>query len=216
MKTGVDFKELKEIEKKILKGINLKDSFSNYKTVVGFDIAYTDKKYNCVAVVVDLETKKEIETKQVSGEEIIPYSPSMVAFREGPAIIEAYRALDIKPDILIIKGNGFLHSNRIGLASYVGVMLNKPCIGVAKELTNGRLEEDRIMFDDELRGMGVRTKEFANPIYVTPGHSISIETAVEIIRKLIVEPYKMPLPLQLAHKYVNKLKKENNSVVNND
>ncbi len=209
MKNGVDFKELKEIEKKILKGINLNDIVSSVKIVVGFDIAYTNKKYNCVVVVFDLETMKEIETKTISGEEIIPYSPNMVAFREGPAILEAYRSLENKPDVLIIKGNGFLHTTKIGLASYVGVLLNKPCIGVAKELTYGKLEEDKIMFDFKIRGVAIRTKEFANPVYVTPGHNISIETSVDIVRKLIVEPYKMPLPLQLAHKYVNKIKKEN-------
>ena len=101
MKNGVDFKELKDIEKRILKGINLSDNFSIVKTVAAFDIAYTGNKYNCVAVVLDLETKQETEKKTVTGEEIIPYVPSLVAFREGPAVIAAYRELENKPDVLI-------------------------------------------------------------------------------------------------------------------
>jgi len=67
MKTGVDYKELKEIEKKILKGIKLENSFSEPKTIAGFDIAYNGKQYTCIAVVLDIETKQEIEVKQVSG-----------------------------------------------------------------------------------------------------------------------------------------------------
>ena len=207
MKNGVDLKELKDIEKRILKGISLNDSFSSVKTVVAFDIAYTNKKYNCVAVVLSIKTKEEIEKKEVIGDEIIPYSPSMIAFREGPAVIDAYRSLENKPDVLIVKGEGAVKPNKIGLASYVGVILNKPCIGVAKELLHGRLDEDRIIYDNEVKGIAIKTKQFANPIYVTPGHNISINTAVEIIRKLSIEPYKLPLPLHLAHKYVNKLKK---------
>lgn len=206
MKNGVDLKELKEVEKRILNGIKLENSFTDIKTVAAFDIAYSGKKYYCAGVVLDLENKNEVEQKIVEGEEIIPYSPNLVAFREGPAIIEAYRSLENKPDILIVKGNGALHPNKIGLASYVGVMLNKPCIGVTKELVFGKLDEDRIMFDCKIKGMAIKTKQFANPVYVTPGHSINIETSVSVVSRLIVEPYKLPLPLHLAHKYVNKLK----------
>ncbi len=138
----------------------------------------------------------------------MPYSPSMVAFREGPAVIDAYRTLENKPDVLIVKGEGVVRPLRVGLASYVGVILNKPCIGVAKELMHGRLDEDKLVFDGEIRGIAIKTKEFANPVYVTPGHNINLDTAVEIIKKGSIEPYKLPLPLHLAHKYVNKSKKE--------
>ena len=208
MKNGVDFKELKEIEKKILKGIKVQDSITNIKTVAAFDIAYSDKKYHCIGVVYDLETNKEIEVSNVESEEIMPYSPSMVAFREGPAIIDAYRNIKNKPDVLIVKGNGAINKYKVGLASYVGVLVNKPCIGVTKELTSGKLEEDNILFENEIRGKAIRTKEYANPIYISPGHGIDLNLSVEIIKKLIIEPYKLPLPLHLAHKYVNRKKKE--------
>ncbi len=208
MKTGVDFKELKEIEKKILKGIKIIDILTNINIVVAFDIAYSEKKYYCTAVVYDIENKKELEVTEVEGEEIIPYSPTMVSFREGPVIINAYRNLKIKPDVLIIKGNGNINKYKVGLASYVGVILNKPCIGVTKELTFGKLKEDNIIFENDIKGKALRTKEFANPIYISPGHGINLESSVEIIKKLIIEPYRLPLPLHLAHKYVNKKKKD--------
>jgi len=208
MKIGVDYNELKEIEKKILKGIKLQNSFTNPKTIAAFDIAYTEKNYYCVAIVLDLETGKELEKKEVIGEEIIPYSPNMATFREGPVILQTYRSLEIKPDILIVKGMGAINPKRVGLASYVGVLSNKACIGVGKELLYGQLEEENIIFNNEKKGIAIRAKEFANPVYVSPGHGIDLQTSIEIIKKLVDPNYKLPLPLHLAHKYVNKLKED--------
>lgn len=216
MKTGVEYKELKDIEKRILKGIKLEDNFSNAKTIAAFDVGYSGKKYVCVAIVMDIESKQELETTNVIGDEIIPYSPSMVAFREGPAIIDAYRSLNIKPDILIVKGCGTVHPNKVGLASYVGILTNKPCFGVSQDLLFGKLDEDKIVFDNELKGKAIKTKAFSNPIYIIPGHNISIESSMKIIKELIIEDYKMPLPVHLAHKLVNKFKKEFNiKILNN-
>ena len=208
MKSGVDFKELKDIEKRILKGIKLQNSFNSLKTVAAFDLAYKDNRYFCVAIVLDIETKKEIEKKQVSGDEIMPYSPNLIAFREGPVIMDAYRELDNKPDVLIVKGMGALHPRKVGLASYIGVITNKPCIGIAKELIYGRLDEDKVLFGNDLKGRAIRSKEFANPFYVVPGHNIDLDTSIEVVKSLIDDNYKLPLPLHLAHKYVNKLKQD--------
>ena len=208
MKTGVNVKELKEIEKKILKGINLNNTINDIKLIGGFDIAYKNNKYVCAAVVIDFNTKEVVEKNIATGEEIMSYSPTLAVFREGPAIIDAYRGLENKPDVLMIKGNSALQKFKAGLASYVGVLLNKPCIGVAKELLFGRLDEDRIIVDNELKGMAIKTKEFSNPVYVSPGHGISLDKAVEITKSLIRDPYKMPLPLHFAHKLANKEKKQ--------
>ncbi len=208
MKSGINIKELKEIEKNILKGIKLENSFESLKTLAGFDVTYSGKKYVAAAVVIDFETKQEIERKIITGEEIMPYSPNLAVFREGPVILAAYRSLENKPDILVVKGNGALKDHKVGLASYVGVLVNKPCIGVAKELLFGRLDEDRIIVNDKLRGMAIKTKQFANPVYISPGHNINLETSVDIIKKITVELYKLPLALHLAHKYANKEKKD--------
>ncbi len=208
MNSDLSLKELKDIEKNIIKGIFLKDNFANANTLVAFDIAYREKTCKCFAVVMDINTLKEIEIKSIENKETIPYSPKLSAFREGPAIIEAYRSLQAKPDILLVKGNGAVSKNSVGLASYVGVLLNKPCIGVSKEVQFFRLDEDRIISDNEVKGIAIKTKEFANPIYISPGHNISIETSVNIVKKLVVQGCKLPLPLHLAHKYVNKFKKK--------
>ncbi len=208
MKSSIDFKELKEIEKKILEGIKLEDSFSDPKTIAAFDVGYIGNKYKCAAVVMNMETKEVIEKKEIEGEEVMPYSPKFVAFREGPVIVNACRSLENKPEVLMVKGIGALHPKKVGLASYVGVILNKPCFGVSKELAFGILEEDRIMFHNELKGIALKAKPYANPVYISPGHKVTLSTAVDITKKLTDEKYKLPLPLHLAHKFVYKLKKE--------
>ncbi len=208
MKSGINFSELKDIEKRILEGIKLEDSFSDPKTIVAFDVGYIGNKYVCVAIVIDIESKEIIEKNQIDGEEVMPYSPNFVAFREGPVIVNAFRSLNNKPEIIMVKGMGAIHQKKAGLASYVGVMLNKPCFGVSKELAFGSLEEDKVMFNNEIRGIALKAKPYAKPVYITPGHNITLNTSVEIAKKLIDEQYKLPLPLHLAHKLVNKLKNE--------
>lgn len=204
----IDFNELKKIEKEILKGISLKDSISEINKIAAFDIGFSGTKVICSAIVFDFETMNVIEEKTKVSDELMPYSPNMVAFREGPAIIDLYRELENTPDILIIDGNGSLHPNKVGVASYVGVILNKPAIGIVKELVYGNLDEDKIIFNNEIKGYAIKAKEFANPVFITSGHKVSIEKAIEIVKKTVVSEFKLPLPMHLAHKLTNKIKKD--------
>lgn len=207
MHQKTDFNELKKIEKEVLKGISLKDSISEVNKIAAFDIGFSGTKVICSAIIFDFETMNVIEEKTKISDELMPYSPNTIAFREGPAIIDLYRELENTPDVLIIDGQGALHPAKVGVASYVGVILNKPCIGIAKELIYGNLDEDKIIFNNEIKGYAIKAKEFANPIFITSGHGVSIEKATEIVRKTIVPDFKLPLPMHLAHKLTNKIKK---------
>ncbi|HIH25848.1 endonuclease V [Candidatus Woesearchaeota archaeon] len=206
MKT-FDMREFMDIEKKVIKAISLKDSINEVKTVASFEIASLNKKYKCCAVVIDYNSLSELEVNFTEGDELMSYSPRTIPFREGPIIIEAYRSLKIKPDVLIIRGDGALRRSKVGLASYVGVLINKPSIGVTKELIHGALNEDNIIIDDEIKGKALKIKELANPVYISPGHGLSVDKALEIIKKVSDPEYKLPLPMHLAHKHINKLKK---------
>ena len=206
MKRGTHMQQLKEIKQNILKGISLKDDFEDIKTIVGFDLAFKGQKILCAAVVLDYETFEVLETTDIEIEEPMPYSPQMICFREGPAIIEAYKNLETKPDILILDGNGSINPKVIGVANYVGVLTNKPCIGVSSKLVSGRLDVDNVIYDDKLTGKALKSKDFANPIYVSPGHKVSLESATEIIKKCL-KGHKMPEPIHLAHSKAVKLKK---------
>lgn len=204
----IDFNELKKIEKEVLKGISLKDSISEIDKIAAFDIGFSGTKIICSAIVFEFPSLKVIEEKTKVSDELMPYSPNTIAFREGPTIIELYRELENTPDVLIVDGFGALHPAKAGVASYVGVILNKPSIGIAKELIYGNLDEDKIVFNGEIKGYAIKTKDFANPVFITSGHNVSIEKATEIVRKTVVSEFKLPLPMHLAHKLTNKVKKE--------
>ena len=43
------------------------------------------------------------------------------------------RLLTCDFDVLLLDGHGMLHPRKCGLASFVGVLIDKPTIGIAKE-----------------------------------------------------------------------------------
>ena len=207
MKRGLDIGQLKEIQKSIAKGISLKDDFCEIKSIAGFDLAFQGKKVICSAVVLDYNTFEILESKYIITEEVMPYSQKFVCFREAPAYIEAFKELEIQPDILMLDGQGAMHPKVNGIASHVGVLLNKPCIGVSSKLVFGKLDVDNIVFEDKIVGKALKTKDFANPIFVSPGHKLSLDSAVEITQKCL-RGHKMPEPIHAAHNYVIKLKRK--------
>jgi len=112
--------------------------------------------------------------------------------------------LENKPDILLIDGNGILHPYRAGIANHVGVTLDKPCIGIAKKLLLGKCkkpkdigEAEKINFGKGTVGFALLTKKNCRPIYISPGHRISLKTSLNIVKRFVRN--KLPEPLRLAH-----------------
>ena len=186
------------------KKIRISDDFDKLELVAGVDQVFHENKIISQVIVMDYKTKKVIETKSVILDETIPYIPTYLSYREGPAIIQAINELENKPDILIVDGHGISHPRRVGLASYVGLLLDIPAIGVAKHLIHGEVQEGKIICNEKICGSELITKEHANPIYVSPGFRISLKTALKIIKECIVDPHKLPEPLYLAHRYAKK------------
>jgi len=214
----IDLNKLKETQKKIAKQVILKASFKidDIKTVAGFDIAYHGKKVICAGVVLDFNTLEVLEKKYTLSDEKFPYIPNFLMFREGPPIIETYHELKNEPDIILIDGGGILHPLKSGIASYIGVSLDKPAIGITKKLLLGEVKEGKIYVDKntidgkvkELRGERMETKTGSRPIFVSPGHNVSVASCVKIIKKCLHGNHKLPEPLRMAHRYANKVREE--------
>lgn len=202
----MDLELYKKSQEELAKKIILKDSFKEYITIAGFDIIYKGHNALCSGVIID-KAFNIIESIQNKSKPSFPYIPGLLAFREGPLIIETLRLFKNKPDILIVKGHGILHFRGAGLASYVGVAADIPAIGVAKDLLIGEVKDGEVFIGDELKGYKLKTKEGSNPIYVSPGHKISLETSKKIIEQFINKKHKLPEPLHLAHKFILKMKK---------
>lgn len=203
----MNLNKLKELQREIAKKVIKKDKFilNNIKTIAGFDLAYFKDNVICVAIVLNYKTLDLIEKTYTISKVNMPYIPSFLMFREGPPIIETYKKLKNKPDIIMVEGHGTAHRLSSGLACYVGVSLNKPCIGVAKKLLLGRVINDKVFINNELRAIQLKTK--SKSIYISIGNKISLETSLKIVKNCL-KHNKLPKPLHLAHKYATKIRND--------
>lgn len=185
--------------------------------VAGADASYMKGSDVIHAVVVvlrypDLTVVERVFATAVTG---FPYIPGLLAFREGPALIEAFRRVRSEPDVLFFDGHGIAHPRGLGIASHMGLLLDRPAIGVAKSLLTGsaakpgfmRGSMTPVLRDGETIGMAVRTKEGTKPVYVSVGHRISLEAAVDLVLAT-ARGYRLPEPTRQAHLLSNAVRKE--------
>ncbi|HHH42336.1 MAG TPA: endonuclease V, partial [Chloroflexi bacterium] len=92
------------------------------------------------------------------------------------------------------------------IATHMGLLLDLPAIGCAKSRLCGYYEEpgpergDRspLLEGEEVIGMVVRSRTGVSPIFVSIGHRVSLESAVEIVLRCCTK-YRLPEPTRLAH-----------------
>ena len=201
--TEYPLKKLRQKQIELQSKVILKDKIDTIETVAGFDVAYPQNDWNtsCGAcVVIDYDTQEIIEKHVVHRKTLFPYIPTYLSFREYPFIQLLFQKLKNKPSVLMIDGNGILHPYHFGLACHVGVNLDIPTIGVAKSRLCGTLNKktQQIFVDDTLSGYAFAiSAKIKKPVYISPGHNISIDTAFEITKKL--SKTKHPEPLKQAH-----------------
>lgn len=144
-----------------------------------------------------------------------PYVPGLLTFREGPAVLEAWSRLKKKPDAAIFDGHGIAHPRGIGIASHLGLWLDLPSIGCAKSRLCGKAEDPApeaesqsdLRLEGRLIGTLVRTKSHVKPVYVSVGHKICLEAAVELVLSCC-RGYRLPEPTRLAHLAGNRFRKK--------
>ena len=204
----MDTFELKKEQLKLASKVTLNDSIRNISTIGGaYCLPVKDKLLGCV-VVLDYPSLKLIEKKTFLLDNPLPYRSGYEAYREMPAIIEAYNNLEIEPDVLLVNGQGIIHPRKFGIASHLGLAISMPTIGVSGKLPLGEMKKGKIIVDAEVRGFEMKTKEYANPVYVSPGHLVSLGLVLNLIPQTIKHPHKLPEPLHIAHKIAkNKVKK---------
>jgi len=192
------------------KKIILKDGFSYPPSIIaGIDAAYKEETAYTACVSLNFKDQKILEKKVVITELKFPYMPGLFVFREGPPILKVYSKLEIKPDLLLINSHGISHPLGIGAASHIGILLNKPTIGVAQNKLCGNVEPPTkvgeispLKYKGETVGFAYLAKTGTKPIYISPGHLISLKTSLKIVKALI-KGYKLPEPLRLAHELAN-------------
>lgn len=141
-----------------------------------------------------------------------PYIPGLLSFREAPVCLEVVAKLACEPDLLMIDGQGVAHPRRLGLASHLGLFLDKPTIGCAKSRLIGEYKEpgsergaySPLREGDESIGAVVRTRSRVKPVFVSVGHKCTLDEAIRITLACATR-YRIPEPTRLAHQAVSQL-----------
>ena len=185
----------KEIAKKIIEYDCINSKINN---ICGVDIAYKNNIAFCSALVVNKKTLEIVESINYKNIVNHPYISSLLMLKESESIISILKLIKSPYDILLIDAHGILHPRRCGMACYVGVMIDKPTVGVAKNLLCGRILKDNyIEYNGKILGYRIK-KTNKKEIYVSVGHKISLATATNIVMDLIKKDERLPEPLRLA------------------
>jgi len=152
---------------------------------------------------LDFDSLELVESQIDSCKTCFPYVPTLLSFREIMPTVLCIRKLHVQPDLFLADGHGFAHPYRCGFASHLGLVIDKPTIGVAKEKLVGKVdhvEGDTALISDngEVVGAAVTTKQGRKPVYVSVGHMVSLETAIKIV-KHCASVSCIPEPISKAH-----------------
>ncbi|RPJ27238.1 MAG: deoxyribonuclease V [Chloroflexi bacterium] len=177
-------------------------------TVAGVDVSVKTETAHAAIVVLRYPELTPLEAVTADAPLVFPYIPGLLSFREGPAVLAAWHQLQNKPDLLMFDGQGIAHPRGIGIASQMGLWLERPTIGVAKSRLYGRHAEvgpqrgaraDLLDKNGRVIGTVLRTREKTNPLYISPGHLVDVEHATQFVLACSAG-YRLPEPTRWAHK----------------
>ena len=180
--------------------------------VAGIDVTYVDEWSIGAAAVLSYSGLSLEETQTVRVKTRFPYIPTFLSLRETKPAKAAVRKLKTPSDVFLVDGQGIAHPYRLGFASHLGIILDKPTIGTAKSLLIGQvgpLNQARwapITDKGEVVGAAIKKSENHKPIYVSIGHKVSLERAIEIV-KHCMKSARVPEPIRRAHIVANEEKR---------
>jgi deoxyribonuclease V len=236
---NVNYKNAVEIQKRLEKSIILTCAAKNFAFIAGADVSYLPERtiqsgtrqkgfvgpasrsssagtkksemFYASIVVFELKTMEMVETVTASGKVDFPYIPGLLSFRESPILLKAFAKIKSNPDVIILDAQGIAHPRGIGLASHIGLLLDKPSIGCAKTRLIGDYHEmdgevgcySHLTVQDKVVGAVLRTRKNVKPVFVSPGHKIDLNTSIDLVLKSCCG-YRLPEPIRQAHNLVKK------------
>lgn len=185
--------------------------------VAGADAAFSADKTTvfAAAVIYDREERKIVEVAHARTPATVPYIPGFLSFREGDAVLEALSRLRQPFGVICFDGQGYAHPRRCGLASHLSITLDVPGVGIAKSRFIGEFEEPKakagssspLMDSGEQIGLVLRTRDGVNPVFVSLGHKVDLESAKRLAMACVTR-YRIPEPTRQADIEVAKRKKK--------
>ena len=201
------------IQRRLAPRVVTEGELGRLRLAAGADLAFSGDKAACVAAVVvwDVQACQVVEQCVVRRKVRFPYVPGLLSFREAPAIVASLRRLKSDPDVFLFDGQGWAHPRRFGLACHVGVLIDRPSLGCAKSLLVGTpapLSAERgsvapLTHRGECVGLALRTRENVSPVYVSIGHRLSLDAAVDAALACCTR-YRLPEPTRLADQLVGR------------
>ncbi len=213
----VDYKKAIQIQETLKDLVTLKKPPGRVLYIAGTDVSYDKYSDRFFAGVLVFKLNKNLELIEEAtavDKASFPYIPGLLSFREAPILLKAFHKVKNEPDIILFDGQGIAHPRHLGLASHVGLILDKPSVGCAKTRLIGEYSEveniagaySKLLYKNKVVGAVLRTKANTNPVFVSPGHKINLQSAVHITMRTC-RGYRIPEPIRQAHLLVNKLRK---------
>ena len=161
-------------------------------------------------VVIDAATMETVDGAGAASAIVFPYVPGLLSFRELPALEPVWERLRRRPDVIVFDGQGYAHPRRFGLACHGGVLFGVPSVGCAKTILVGEhdpLPPERgarapLVHKGEVVGTAIRLRAGAAPVFVSPGHMMDVDTAVDVVLA-VSAGYREPETTRRAHRAVN-------------
>jgi len=189
-----------------------------FELVVGMSVAGVDVSYrrfgnlfHAGVVVLSYPDLEPLATAVATLENPFPYIPGLLSFRELPVVLEAFRRLEQRPDLVMVDGQGRAHPRRFGLACHLGLWLGLPTLGCAKSRLCGDYDDPApergatslLREEGEELGRVVRTRTGVKPLFVSPGHLIDVTSAERAVLACH-GGYRLPAPTRHAHLLANR------------
>ncbi|MCD6046622.1 MAG: nfi [Gammaproteobacteria bacterium] len=207
--------EAAEIQRALAKKVITTDQYSALNMMAGVDVSNNlyDPSQMVYAGVVNLSYPScvRFETAYAAAKQTLAYQPGFLGFREAPVILQAFEKLKNKPDLILVDGHGISHPRRFGIATHLGILLDIPTIGVAKSILIGKPAAELgpnpgdavpLVWHQETIGILLRSKKRANPLIISVGHRISLDSALQIVKSCL-KGYRLPEATRYAHLAAN-------------
>jgi len=199
--------DAKRLQSELAREVIVEDSSEQVRALCGVDVGIKEGIARAACVVMSFPELVVLDCGYAENPVRFPYVPGLLSFREIPSIIAVLEKINIEPDLLLADAQGIAHPRRFGLASHLGLLLDKPVIGCAKSRLIGECSEPggkrgdftHLIDRGEVVGAALRTREKVKPLYVSVGHRITLARAVEIVLKC-TKGCRIPEPLRLAHR----------------
>ena len=217
--TPKTLQEATALQRDLANRVELSGELTHVRTLAALDASYKKGEALVAAAVLwDVREQRVLEVgfAATDPDAVFPYVPGYLSFREAPAYLAALAELSQVPDLLLVDGQGVAHPRGLGIASHLGVHLELPSLGVAKSLLYGKMQGELpdeagsaapLVAKGAQIGWVYRSRAGVNPLFLSPGHRVSLEAGLEIVLALPGKT-KLPEPLRQAHGWSGRARKE--------